>query len=571
MTKLRGETLTQRQTNALYRETHPDPQKLGDPTKKYKDAARSVLKELKDTGAPNLVVRAFELFGPDLMGSLAFALDLGAPFQRGSQLITFPNRWKYNPVRQLPLSYHDKVEIRHYRNYFFDSDIPTTEYFVEEGTFSDTFNENLTVGIAGGYRGDTTIKSRGPESPFGYLDLKLLDLDIIGSQDIHIIQSDKYFFQGGQLYDRFETIRRRVYDGPCVFFDDTTIANYVVGGLDTVYNYDAQNDFPGILRKCLLDRPSYNLFYQIAELKDVPMMLQKTHDMVEFLRKVCQDPKLAVMTADKAFSSAYINKLFGYDSLDSAIQSVLKLPQKAAKRLNYLLSRSGKPTNERSGKKYPARSRRSFLPPMTYWLPDWSTLIHDAQWATEWSEAKCVVNQTPTFPKSAVPEFSDSNFRDLLGVNPRIIDFYNLIPWSWFLDWFIGLGDYIDCVAALQSDKLFVNYGFFTYKGSAQIGHDFSARVTDTENVYIDNSEFGHPNPTMAQVYNLEVDDRYDLLSSGELRQRVFHGGYRWNGKFHTRVDISEMFGVKAASNYNESLSSSQLQIILALGTSKVR
>jgi hypothetical protein len=39
---------------------------------------------------------------------------------------------------------------------------------------------------------------------------------------------------------------------------------------------------------------------------------------------------------------------------------------------------------------------------------------------------------------------------------------YNLVPWSWLVDWFTGLGNYVEVIDIINTDKSLINWGVFT-------------------------------------------------------------------------------------------------------------
>jgi hypothetical protein len=48
----------------------------------------------------------------------------------------------------------------------------------------------------------------------------------------------------------------------------------------------------------------------------------------------------------------------------------------------------------------------------------------------------------------------------LLGtrLDPEVV--YNLVPWTWLLDWFVNFGDVVANASAISSDNLVMQYGY---------------------------------------------------------------------------------------------------------------
>lgn len=60
-----------------------------------------------------------------------------------------------------------------------------------------------------------------------------------------------------------------------------------------------------------------------------------------------------------------------------------------------------------------------------------------------------------------------------MGVIPTLIDFWNLIPWSWFVDWFTNLNDVITNLSYLGKDGLHLQRGYImgTYVDAETLRH----------------------------------------------------------------------------------------------------
>lgn len=47
-----------------------------------------------------------------------------------------------------------------------------------------------------------------------------------------------------------------------------------------------------------------------------------------------------------------------------------------------------------------------------------------------------------------------------MGIVPTAIDLWNLVPWSWFVDWFTNLNDVITNLSYLEKNGLYLKYGY---------------------------------------------------------------------------------------------------------------
>jgi hypothetical protein len=92
-------------------------------------------------------------------------------------------------------------------------------------------------------------------------------------------------------------------------------------------------------------------------------------------------------------------------------------------------------------------------------------------------ELRMVLNFRMPLPYVNVPELKDKLVRHNLGLNPRPIDIYNLIPWTWLVDWYTGLGNYIEMIDILSSDDTLINWGMITAEVNGKLTTEFSSKI----------------------------------------------------------------------------------------------
>jgi hypothetical protein len=152
------------------------------------------------------------------------------------------------------------------------------------------------------------------------------------------------------------------------------------------------------------------------------------------------------------------------------IHDLLVKPQQISKQIDFLIRRAGKPTTYRSTRTL--LSGYNGAPPFQY---DWfygeymeagksieTNLVRKVQ-------LDMVINTTFQFPGINQPTFRADLFYEKAGFTPRITDLYNLTPWSWLLDWFTGMGNYIEIIDEVNHDRSLINWGFLTGKSSVQV------------------------------------------------------------------------------------------------------
>jgi hypothetical protein len=213
------------------------------------------------------------------------------------------------------------------------------------------------------------------------------------------------------------------------------------------------------------------LFRSIAELKDLPRsLLSLRGSLVDFSQSLSQLPKGIVgfiysVASSKHIPQEYLSYWFGWRQLYNDLIGMLVKPAEISKEVNYLLNRRGKPTTFRS---------LSNIPGVVTTTPSWTydsanTLNGLAEVIDETTtrharkhELRLVINATFDFPHIGIPALKERLFKEKLGVSPSATDFYNLVPWSWLLDWFTGLGNYIDLIDTINRADDLYNWGFLT-------------------------------------------------------------------------------------------------------------
>jgi hypothetical protein len=224
----------------------------------------------------------------------------------------------------------------------------------------------------------------------------------------------------------------------------------------------------------------YSLSRNLAELKDLPRSIASMQRTAEDLRKLyaslTRNPKVRDNIFDLGrnivsdIPSEYLSYHFGWKQLKRDLDDLLKLPEKLSKRLNFLIARSGKSTTFRS--KRSSVSSVSGVSGFVYEANDeeWEQ-SHSSRIERE-SELRLVINATFDFPPINSPQLRQRFFLDKVGVIPRFIDVYNIIPWTWLVDWFTGLGNYLELIEEINHDPSLINWGLIT-------GHTTGRLVTD--------------------------------------------------------------------------------------------
>jgi hypothetical protein len=480
---------------------------------------------------------AYRIFGPSLIGTLALALDPIEDYRFPIDKPTPANRTRRGAsVRSrgcgmYTTTWTDTVQTVPDLTtlYQFDRLIKETP-----GTPSVSFSGRPTQEFIPAISHDTTKRSRGVNSEGGEFD------------------SFRFIFpQEETAYTLSGLTQRQWTGGSPQDFDFTTGMFKIArsGGnfrilaseceaFKTSETAFAESEmtkrYMSLLTKADPLRKEFDVAYNLYELRELPRMLLTT---VEWYKR---------MWDAKESSSQFLNYEFGWKQTVAQIKNMLALPQRIAKRVNYLISRQGKLTTFRAKEKFSSAPTFSTIPKLYFDFHFWEgaqqlgTLSAKREY-----ELRVAVNLLVNFPKLEVPILRGSLVNKLLGygddfpVTPSTV--YNMVPWTWLVDWFTGMGDYITMMDEIALDRKLVNWAYITYQCDGVVSN--TARCT------------------FSQRY-LEMQNGVTLADKWNEYPLVFPGKLRWR---HTvRKDLATLGGLKTTSDLS-SLAGRQLAIISAL------
>jgi hypothetical protein len=178
----------------------------------------------------------------------------------------------------------------------------------------------------------------------------------------------------------------------------------------------------------------------------------------------------------------FLGEEFGYRPVVRDAVDLLTMPQRIAKRINYLLERQGKASTFRSSKSFvePVSDTLEFTMPV--YSPE--SKRRDSTSSHREIDLRVAVNAIVEFPKLQVPELREDLYSQLIGSELTPTDIYDLIPWTWLIDWFGGMGDYVEALTSINRDTSLVNYGFITCKNTRYLQTDLLVRTTSTVSRY---------------------------------------------------------------------------------------
>jgi hypothetical protein len=268
----------------------------------------------------------------------------------------------------------------------------------------------------------------------------------------------------------------------------------------------------------------YTLSRNLVELRDIPRSIAQLQQSALALRKVflslSHSPKTRKVIFDlkglaRNVPNEYLSFHFGWKQLYKDISDLLVLPEKMSKKINFLIQRSGKPTTLRSKRQFVSGS--SGVSGFDYNGMNTEHTASTVSRIERTSEVRLVVNCIWDFPPVNSVEFKHHVYGERTGISPRITDVYNLIPWTWLVDWFTGLGNYIELIDTINHDPKVVNWGMITCKTTGRLITDFRSLSTIFSTTKID----GNPDVTTqtfeknnhTSIYEFECQTRSDVAT----------------------------------------------------------
>lgn len=485
----------------------------------------------------------YQLFGSKFIGSFAFAIDPLARF-RVADMYKFANprlREIRTPTRYNSWERFDRNRTR--ANYKLPGAM--TDYGPLQGNWVTLQNSHGNASqqdqkFIPQYTIDTVQRSRskgnvtGPFEKFKYS---------IHSPSFSLAKREYSTNSYPPLYggtgQRAESDTRRRYKSWPYAAISIANQNTFLSALKVEAQSQMQKNTFGMLAKCVPTAPRFDLNRSILELKDfrsfakdvvslrtVDEILVYLKDLREFFYRLKKQPDL------------FLSLNFGLAPVVSDVVAICRLPEQVAKRINLLITRNGLATAYRTKRPCDAWS---YTPPSFDF--DYTGVMDAYRQSNSFqhvAELRMAVSATFEFPPVDLPTLNDDLVRHQFGLDPSWTTLYQLVPWTWLIDWFSGLGDYLNVMERLNSDPSLVNGGFITYSCEGSFASLQTSRFTNRKDI------MERPGPN---VTSLNVIDRVTTASM--------------KYSFQKRVPVSSM-GVKTTYEMSH-LDSFQTTIIGSL------
>lgn len=467
-----------------------------------------------------------------LIKSLSLAIDPFWKFKASRVIITPVNRTRRRTIdsilsnRSVTAYRYSRTVTTTYTTVMGCNAIPTTAVLQTKGTTVLGKSTGFSVRTL-----DTTARTRPYKSELG-------EFETFSYLILSPARSVSRFFNTqsygvslvcpGRTNTLFATDNyREVGDGDAATLSASTIEG--VRNTDAVTLLaEMQKKALGMLPKVLPERRHNNVYRSVVELKDLPrgiLQLQKTITDFRALTAHLDKSALQYVTDLRATAKnvpkEWLSFNFGWKQIYRDAVELLLSPERITRDINRLIERNGKPTTHRLRQRYAVDSVTT--PSFSYPTYSGEQNVTLASNRVRQIELRMMVNATFDFPPLAVPQLRDDLWKRKLGLRPSFTDLYNLIPWTWLVDWFTGLGQYIEAIDSINTDRSTFNYGFLTGTLTSVLTTVRTSRTRSTTTITF------QPNP--GTVYE---------SFTGYVHSSVLES------KLTIRKDISSAYGAKA-------------------------
>lgn len=230
------------------------------------------------------------------------------------------------------------------------------------------------------------------------------------------------------------------------------------------------------------DEPDFSLAVSLAELRELPRLLRlRLKDLIIKIKNAKKKGRKRAPThkgLHKRFADRKLAMEFGWLPLLDDIKNFTEVFNDKHKRLDKLIKNESKPLHRSSQVSSPHDSSNGYVTNYSNgYGPGGVGPSHVTQAYNSNYKARLSVKNSTTYETWAVGQFryllppgprtegwKRKMYRRIMGgrLTPSVV--YNLIPWSWLVDYFTDLGQFIDAISPGVADKLYADYAYVMRK-----------------------------------------------------------------------------------------------------------
>ncbi|DAD50837.1 maturation protein [ssRNA phage SRR5466727_9] len=496
---------------------------------------------------------AYRIFGSDLIGSVALAINPLRQFLVADEKVSPVNRTRTFTAMGTPWARkkrHREIQIIGRS----PPDVSTPNAF-DRMTYSETVTvpSNTTTNLTSqsqvkGTVKDTTYRSRPIGNDQGEFELWKPRVRCPPATRNRVsLESNVYTTAGGYTYrSRDAEFMSDFTVGPAGYISPTSVDTLYSSERTLLLQKMSENAL-SMAARLSPARKEFSIGRSVAELRELPKSIKATAEAWLLAREtLSRKQKLATRKGTSA-PGEYVNISFGWLPIYRDIVTMLSLPERISRRVNRLMYRNGLDNTFRTGFSL-GSSPVSSPPSFTFDLLQGESLVGIGTHGSREIELRGMINAGLRFPAIALPVLQRQLMRQAWGLYPDPEDVYNLVPWSWLVDWFTGLGDYVDAFNIVNRDPSIINFGFITGVSTGYIDTVQTSKATRIQKVSI-------TPPVPATVFTENI-----------VENKVRTGRLEW--KLQIRSTFGSAYGLRP-SNDLQLFSGDQLTILGAILTAR--
>lgn len=498
-----------------------------------------------ETEAQGLEWLAYRIFGATNIGSITFMIDPLKAFRMTGQQAVPVNRTRKFSGRGSPNSTKVRTKtisiVGESPPNLTTSDPFDRLPYSERATSTSVTSAAVTQQLLQGELLDTTYRTRPFGNEEGEFELWNPQIFAKGATRVSLDDSDNWA-EPNNYRSRTADVVISNHIGPCARVSATN-----VGLLKTTMRTDLLNLMGSNAAKLASEisprKRMFSLAYSVGELKDLPRSLEAAMRTLIKARRFAMDREKTPEA--KLAAAEFLSLEFGWKQMYKDAVRFMDLPERLARKINFLKRRHGKLTT--------LRLNRTFEPIVVASPPSFTHTLLTGEIQKDLKtealisrELRVVVRTLIDFPQLEVPEVRRNFIAEHIGAGlPTPEDMYNLMPWTWLFDWFTGLGDFVSCYDRVNLDPKLVDFGCITGESTC-----VAKSILRTERQTIRQRAVTPPIPPVWHQ---------DINPNSMTREARLHC------KLQIRRSLSSAYGVKPSWETGV-LSAFQISILGALG-----
>lgn len=241
-------------------------------------------------------------------------------------------------------------------------------------------------------------------------------------------------------------------------------------------------------------KPQVNLGEAIAELRDLPALLKGKLSLF-FLREIKHRGFRQMLRGHRPhglrgdLADLYLEWLFGWRQLVSDIQGLYRTQKGMDRTLRQLMRDAGRPVR----RNIQLRTWELTDPNTGSWVNSYDAFVPLAVNPVVWIGTPRTrrirtfndgIRYSARFkydmPRVGSSFWTDKSRLALFGLFPTPGLLWHVLPWSWLIDWFVGIGPVLDRISETAVDNLEVDYEFATFKRTLVESYESEGRMSST-------------------------------------------------------------------------------------------